>query len=125
MNVLWAAPALGFIKLSIFLIFYQMFWPMRWMRIAVYIGSAITIGFYGAVTICMLVFSIPRPGQTWFTHTITPLYGKAQNLALPITAVGLVLDIYLLVLPIGAVIKLRLPPARKIGVTIAFATGLW
>jgi len=47
----------------------------------------------------------------------------AINLTLPIACMSLVLDVYILLLPITAVQKLQLPFRRKMGVMAIFLTG--
>ena len=45
-------------------------------------------------------------------------------LALPLMAVGLGIDIILLVMPIAAVIGLQLPKKRKMGIIFIFMFGI-
>lgn len=44
--------------------------------------------------------------------------------SVPRFAVGLVMDIYILILPIVAVSTLQMPPRRKVGIILIFTTGL-
>ncbi|KAI9659176.1 MAG: hypothetical protein M1831_003758 [Alyxoria varia] len=112
------------IKLSFLLFYYNMFWPMRWLRISVYISAALNVAFYTATFIPLFVFSVPKAGRTWFEQLISPEFFKNQRLAIPITAVGFGIDLFLFALPIRAVSKLQLPLRRKIGVITIFAMGL-
>ena len=93
------------------------------MRIGVYIGWAITTIFYGAATVATFILATPRPSQTWFDHAMSPHYAIANNLLMPITVVGVVINWYLLFLPIYAIVKLQLPLARKVRIGIAFLLG--
>lgn len=43
---------------------------------------------------------------------------------IPTSAFGVVIDLFILVLPIIAVLQLQLPTRRKIGVIVIFMTGL-
>lgn len=107
-------PSLLFIKLSFFLFYYQVFQPLRWLRISVYFGAILTCAFYGAATIAQLILATPKPGQTWIN----------LMLSVPLSAVGLGIDIVLLAMPIGAVSRLQLPTKRKIGILSIFMFGL-
>lgn len=49
---------------------------------------------------------------------------KARTLSLPLAAVGLAIDLVLLVMPLGAVMGMQLPIKRKIGVLSIFMFGI-
>lgn len=119
-----APITLLFIKLTFFLLYFQVFRPLRWLRISVYIGATVTCVFYGAASIAQIVFSTPRPGQTWLEHDFSGEGDKGQVLAVPLAGVGLGIDIALLVMPIAAVMGLQLPTKRKIGVMFIFMFGI-
>lgn len=72
----------------------------------------------------MIVWSSPRRGETWQTHLFTDEQQYAQIYASPFSAVGLVIDLYLLVLPLKAVYDLYLPLKRKLAVGVVFLTGI-
>lgn len=98
---------------------------MLWMRICIYVGSALLVAFYVGVTITMAILTTPSSGETWVDHIFSQNELNAQyEVAVPFAAVGFVFDVYLLVLPLRAVWKLQLPNRRKIGVTLIFMTGL-
>ncbi|KAL9054135.1 MAG: hypothetical protein Q9162_004318 [Coniocarpon cinnabarinum] len=119
-----STPALGFAKLSLFLLYLQIFWPFRWLRICVYAGAPITAAFYGAVTIVQFYYATPKDGYTPFTYLLTPWEQKAEILYVPISAVGLAIDIFLLILPIRSVLKLQLRGRKKLGLILVFLTGV-
>lgn len=97
---------------------------MRWLRISVYIGAGVISAFYIAVTVAQFVIATPSREESWFVAEASPRFTvRAKRLSIPISAVGLAIDIFLLVLPIRAVTQLKLPNRRKIGVLILFATG--
>jgi hypothetical protein len=102
----------------------HIFKPLRWLRICIYVGGALAIAFHVAAAIMSMYFMTPRPGETWVSHFLGPLADKSRILLVPLTAVGLGVDIYLLILPIGAILQLQLPPRRKLGVILIFMTGL-
>ena len=117
-------PMLGLIKVSFFLLYLEIFWPMRWLRVCVYVGTTFNIAFYGAITITQIALSVPRHRETWALHEVSPLEMKAEQVAVPLAAGGLVIDIYLLILPIVAVMQLQLPRSRRVGFLLVFSTGV-
>ena len=110
--------------MSLFLLYLQLFWPFRWLRICVYIGAPITAAFYGAVTIVQFYYLTPRDGYTPFTYLLTPAESKGEILYVPVSAVGLGVDILLLVLPVRSVFKLQMTRRKKIGLILVFLTGV-
>lgn len=116
--------SLLFTKLTFFLFYFQVFRPLRWLRVSVYIGATLTCAFYGAATITQIVFEAPSPGQTWLEVALSKRSTKPNILAIPLAAVGLGIDIVLLILPIVAVASLHLPTKRKIGVMFIFTFGI-
>ena len=89
-----------------------------------WIGITITTVFYVAASITQIVLTIPRKGESWLLHANSHAERAAQMNGIPFAAVGLVIDVYLLILPIKAVMDLQLPLKRKIGVGMVFLTGL-
>ena len=122
--VMIAPITLLFIKLTFFLLYYQVFRPLRWLRVVVYIGATLTCAFYGAASIAQIVFSAPKPGQSWVEHTLSGTTLHAEVLAIPLSSVGLGIDIVLLVMPIIAIMGLQLPTKRKIGIMLIFMFGI-
>jgi len=97
---------------------------MRWMRICVYIGAVFNTVFYVGAIIANFVLTTPRPGYDWLAWDITTSEYNAGILFVAASAVGLAVDLYLLILPILAVSRLQLPLRRKIGVMIIFMGGI-
>lgn len=115
-------PTMLFIKVSFFILYLQLFHPMRWLRICAYIGAVFTALFYIAMTVALFISSTPRHGETWQEHA-----PQEQLLIKPLvaqSAVGLAIDLSILLLPTIAVSRLHLPPRQKIGVMLIFMTGL-
>ena len=101
----------------------QVFGPMRWMRISATFGIVLTTIFYISMFVCGLVFSTPHKGESWTHHEIGAERLNAK-LSVPQSCVNLVLDLYILILPVAAVTKLQMTPRRKIGIILIFMTGL-
>ena len=70
------------------------------------------------------VFATPRPGESFALHALDGEVLKSWLLGVPMSVIGLVFDIYLLILPLIAVAQLNMPLKRKIGTSMLFATGI-
>ncbi len=84
-----------------------------------------TVGFYGSMTVVFFYLATPRPswGKLVLSHSFGPMMGKSLVLAIPFPAVGFVIDLYILIVPIVAVSRLQLAKKRKIGLYLVFGTG--
>ena len=97
---------------------------MRWMRVSIYIGATLSTLFYMGATIALFVLSTPRQGQSWTTDFQTEREQRVNELAIPISSMGLVVDTVLFILPSIAVYQLQLHTNRKVGLLLIFSTGL-
>ena len=116
-------PVLGVTKLTFFLFYLQVFRPLKWLRISVYIGASLSTAFYLAVFITETSLATPSPHESWDTHYVSSRLGQ-RRLAIPTASVGLVIDILLLILPSVAVSQLQMTTRRKLGLLLIFGTGL-
>ena len=108
-----------FAKVTFFLMYLDIFKPMRWMRILSSLGAIITAGFYTGILIANLVISVPRH-ESWAQVAIKE---GSLVLAIPQAVGGLIIDLYILVLPMIAISKLQLSPRRRLGVNLIFMSG--
>jgi hypothetical protein len=102
----------------------QIFSPMKWLRISVYIGLVVNWGFYVAVIAASIYYQAPNPGQTWQEGFRNERYQRSFNMTIPIASGSLILDTYIFILPLIAIQSLQLTLRKKIGVFVVFATGL-
>lgn len=123
MTVIVATIGLGFAKVTFFLMYYKIFWPKSSLRYPIYIGGIATALFYTANTICLIVFIFPRPGDTHYKQQQGSASGNVDRFSVASSAVGAAIDLYILVLPIGAVTQLQLATKRKIGIVVIFMSG--
>ena len=89
-----------------------------------YIGATLTTLFYWGATIATLVLSTPRGGENWTADFQTEREQKMAGLSIPISSMGLAIDIILFILPSVAIHQLQLHTKRKIGLMLIFSTGL-
>ena len=117
-------PTLWLIKGTFCLLYLQIFRPMRWLRINIYIGVTVLIVFYWSLSIALFVIDTPRPGETWTELELSPRFGDSAKTNVPMAVGGMIADVWLLILPLVAIYKLQLHQTRRIALTIMFSTGL-
>ena len=116
-------PTMLMVKLSLLLLYLQIFRSNVTLRYFIYFGIVFVSLFYPAVTIATLILSTPNPGQSWFADTQNPRFIKNVELGVVQSTVNVVSDFYILCLPIQGIWKLQLPIEKKIGVSAIFLTG--
>lgn len=117
-------PALWITKLTFFLLYLQIFLPLRWLRVSVYIGASLSTAFYLGVAIALFILASPRRHQSWAEEVRSGRQPRQLTLLGPTACIGLVIDVLLLILPSVAVSQLRINTKRKIGLMLIFGTGL-
>lgn len=103
--------------------YYQLFWSKIILRYLIYIGGFATALFYIGSTIAYFIVMTPQLGETLISHSGTPLMRRVLRFSIPDSAVGAAIDLHILVLPISAVLQLKLATKRKVGVVLIFLTG--
>ena len=102
----------------------NLFRMKKWLKYGCYFGLFVNWGFYSAVVAASIYYNAPSPGQTWFEGSQNERYTKSFSMTMPIATGSLILDLYILVLPISVVWNLHVNLRRRIGVLAIFATGL-
>ena len=118
------SPTFLFIKVTFFLMYLQIFWPMRWMRYCAYGGATLLFAFYGGATIVLFVLSTPARDESYQHRLMKFRKPQAHAFLVVLPAVGLAFDVFILILPIIAVTKVQLPLKRRIGLFLIFMTGI-
>lgn len=113
-----------FLKATFFIMYLDIFYLMRWLKISAYIGGIITALFYGTMTVCYFIFATPGRHETWVEHQTARGQRLDLDVSVPQSCVGLVIDLYILVLPILGVAKLQIPTRRKVGVMWIFMSAI-
>lgn len=118
------------IKLALFSLIYNAFHPLTYVRRLVYIGLVVS-GLYNVViAIVNGIVCGPHGG----TDRVSYLAGMAsqrcgdpsgiiQMFSIQLGALNLIVDLYLLIIPLRAISTLSLPTKRKIGVFFIFMAG--
>ena len=112
-----------FAKNAVLLLYLKVFSVDRSLRIAIYGAMIFTIPLYWTQPFLEAYYCTPRPGHGWdlsvgqtCSHTIT--WGVVQG------CINVVLDIYILLLPVPAILSLQLSKKKKIGILTIFGTAL-
>ena len=113
-----------FVKLTFFILYWNIFKPFRWLKFGIIGGVVGFIGFYFITTIIFLVEDAPRPGQSWIESATTFQNRTSQRLSVPLGAWGVVSDIFILLLPISGVLRLQLSSKKRFALIMVFMTGL-
>ena len=114
------------IKLSLFLLYLEIFGRLHWLRLLVYYGILVTGLVYLGIMIAMAAYCAPKNGYTKFDYLSAIAADKCARNDYLNTWPGLfniLSDFYLLILPLPAVWGLQLPTRKKIGVCAMFLTG--
>ena len=88
-----------------------------------WIGATISALFYVPVSITAFVLNSPWPGESFLDDILYWHYLKFAQFSIPTGVIGMLVDLYLFILPIPAVLTLQMSPAKKLGVLIIFMTG--
>lgn len=102
----------------------DVFHLVRWLKISAYIGGIVTALFYGAMTLCTFIFTIPGRRQPRFEQQMTHREHLALDILMPQSCVGLAIDLYILILPILGVTRLQMSTRRKVGAVLVFLSAI-
>ncbi|KAI4248072.1 MAG: hypothetical protein L6R40_001161 [Gallowayella cf. fulva] len=115
LSALWG-PTMFFTKLSLLLLYYRIFAPDRMTKYLVFLGILYCFVLY--TSYLLLTFLLCQ-------SQIASLCKHQWNLFLLVTSgLNVFGDFYLLIIPLAAVAKLRMPFRQKLGVSAVFFTGL-
>ena len=120
-------PTISLAKLSVLLLYLELFMVKAQARIMVAIGLIIITLHCLAGIIGNAVLCVPKPGVSWEiaddTHNCIVV---ADLFAVIMGAVSVFSDIFVICIPIPVVWQLQLPIRKRIGISVIFITGiLW
>lgn len=112
-----------FAKASILLLFSQLFTIHLPMRVAIWVGLTFDILIYFPGFAVQTYYQTPHVGETWLDtldgRNIVPLaWWQAQS------ALIVVLDIYIFILPLLTLMRLQLPTRKRVSLLAVFSVAL-
>ena len=111
-------------KLSLFLLYYRLFSPRKWVRYLVYLGIGATALTYTVTTIVYGYLCLPRHGQGWIEAGLSShCHKQFIMIAFVRGPFNLLSDLYLLLVPLPAIWQLHLPLRKRLGIAGIFLTG--
>ncbi|KAF2680901.1 hypothetical protein K458DRAFT_89307 [Lentithecium fluviatile CBS 122367] len=123
-------PITWLIKLTLFCLIFTAFRPVTWLRRLVFIGIFVTGAFYLYTAIDRGIACGPRGGVNRLaylagmrgTHCSDP-DGFVQVTNILQGSFNIFSDLYILLIPIPAIVKLDLPLQKRVAVLLIFLTG--
>ncbi|KFA68082.1 hypothetical protein S40285_02572 [Stachybotrys chlorohalonatus IBT 40285] len=115
-----------FAKSATLMLFYQLFTISKPMRTAIRAGLIFAFVFYAAGLAISSYYSTPRNGRSW-TETMLDSMGSISislYWAVIQGALGTVFDLYIFILPLPIVFRLKLSTKKRIQVTALFMVAL-
>lgn len=109
------------------MLYLEVFGTIRWLCALVYFGAISSGLFYFSTTVAFMVMCAPRQGTSqldYLSALASPECTKTQPLIIAMVIINVISDIYLILLPLPPVWRLKMPARRKIGVSALFFTGL-
>ena len=117
--------ACGFIKLTFFIQYHTLFWPLRWARINVWVGSILSVLFYASTGIAGMVCFSPRPGESMQEVISQSQFNTSLlKIVAVMPAIGVLVDLELLLIPFCALSILQMERRKKIGLLVLFMVGV-
>lgn len=116
-------PMMFFTKTSLFLLYYRVFAPNKFLRYIITVGIAFCFAVYLANLAVAVNYCAPHPGKAW---DLQVLYSCSQigHYNIISGVANLALDIFMIGLPIPVILRLQLPLKKRLGVLAIFMTGL-
>ncbi|KAL8851306.1 MAG: hypothetical protein Q9221_003751 [Calogaya cf. arnoldii] len=115
------APAVGFAKSSILLLYLRIFTVKPSMRYAIYAGLIFTGLLYGIHVPLVIGFCTPRGGSKildFDSCAKLTVWGPVQGF------LAMLLDVYIFILPFPVISQLKLPRGKRLGVYVLFGTAI-
>ncbi|KAI4232756.1 MAG: hypothetical protein LQ349_004798 [Xanthoria aureola] len=115
------APAVGFAKSSILLLYLRIFTVKPSMRYAIYAGLIFTAILYGVHIPLVIGFCSPRGTSKiidFASCAKLTVWGPVQGF------LAMILDVYIFILPFPVISQLKLPRGKRLGVYVLFGTAI-
>ena len=118
-----AGPATYFAKATIFLLYRRIFKPISWMRRCIHVGLALSIGVYWCA-IPLYTYACAAHDGVWGA-TVMQQCSQVWIYAIALRAFDTAMSVYMLLLPIPAIIRLQMSVKKKLGIIFIFMHGIF
>lgn len=115
--------AFFFSRMPVFALYLRIFGHMKAVRIACWAGIVLAFFIYMHALPVTAVFCVPRDGDSWISINTFMRCSQAKIDAIVFGVGNIVMDLYVIILPIPLVAKLQMSTRRKLGVLAVFLTG--
>lgn len=119
--------SLCLVKLSVLILYLQIFSVLNWLRNAAITGMVLITAFHIAISVAFAVMCSPTTGsgQLDFLSALISETCTRSRIIIVVQGIGnVVTDFYLLILPLPAIWTLQMPLRRKLAVSAMFLVGL-
>ncbi|KJK78255.1 hypothetical protein H634G_06428 [Metarhizium anisopliae BRIP 53293] len=118
--------ALCIVKISVFILYLQLFSVLQWMRIVSITGIVVISLWHLSTCIAFAVMCSPTGSShlDFLAALVSPMCARTRSLVVTQGVGNVVTDVFLLVLPLPVVWTLHIPLGRKLGVSSMFLVGL-
>jgi hypothetical protein len=107
-------------KVSLLALYHRIFGHITTVRYTIY--AVAVVGLIGpALTFVDAIVCSPPKGTTWGTHN--PNCDKSYKYGIAQAIASLLIDLYIMILPIPIISRLHLERKKKIGILLIFMTG--
>lgn len=119
------------IKVSVLLLYLRVFGGrLRWMRIASIAGIVLNVSYHISLSIAFGAMCAPSPGMGFdqFAYLAAFVSDKCTRTKVLVVIQGVgnvVIDFFLLLLPLPAIWNLQMPLRQKIKTSAMFLIGIW
>ena len=110
-------------KLTILMLFFKLFQVNKSTKIAIYGGILLCLSTYVPRIGLTFFYCAPHPGEVWGS-TVYNRCPKVVVGAIAQSVLAVILDTYLLILPIPVILRLNLAPRKKISTCFVFGFAL-
>lgn len=112
------------IKTSIILLYFRLFGVSKWFRMVLYVTEAVILSWCIA-TVLPAIFRCKPVPYGWLTPTVE-MIGHCTNIdayLLATSVLNVIIEFWILLLPLSVVWRLRLPTKQKVAVSCIFLLG--
>ena len=113
-----------FAKSSLMLLYLRLFGLKRRFRYSIYVALAITFCLYWVGIPLAAYYCAPSPGKAWSIQSMGDRCKTSSVLGVVQGPLNVILDLFIISLPVPVILGLKMSPPRKIAILAVFLTGI-